>query len=177
MKIISHPVTAAQRGRDLTLVWGVHDFPTGKIMVALSAEGLCAIGINCRDEYLQKHFPRAYLVEDQKITQKVAREVAKLWPRKMDQISVPLVLYGTPFQIKVWKALLKIKCGQTVTYGDIAKKLGSPAAVRAVGSAVGKNNLSIIVPCHRVVNKQSAIVNYGWGAAQKKALLKGEGVL
>jgi len=177
MKIITHPVTAARRGCDLTLVWGVHDFPTGKIMVALSAEGLCAVGINCRDEYLQKHFPRAYLIEDQKITRAAAKEVAGLWPRKMDQISIPLVFYGTPFQIKVWKALLKIKCGTTVTYGDIAKKIGSPSAVRAVGSAVGKNNLSIIVPCHRVVNKQSAVVNYGWGAAQKKALLKGEEAL
>lgn len=177
MKIITHPVTAAARGRDLTLVWGVHDFPTGKIMVALSSEGICAIGINCRDEYLQKHFPKANLIEDQKITEKAAREIARLWPHRMDQISMPLVLYGTLFQIKVWKALLKIKCGTTVTYGDIAKKIGSPAAVRAVGSAVGKNNLSILVPCHRVVNRQSGVVNYGWGAAMKKALLKGEGVL
>jgi len=177
MKIITHPVTAAARGRGLTLVWGVHDFPAGKIMVALSSEGLCAIGIGCRDDYLQKHFPRANLIEDQAITRKAAREIAGLWPRKMDQFSIPLVLYGTPFQIKVWKALLKIKCGTTATYGDIAKKIGSPAAVRAVGSAVGKNHLSILVPCHRVVNRQSRIVNYGWGAAMKKALLKGEGVL
>jgi O-6-methylguanine DNA methyltransferase len=177
MKIITRPVTAAARGRDMTLVWGVHDFPTGKIMLALSAEGVCAIGLGCRDDYLRKHFPKANLVEDPKVTERAARELARLWPHKMDRFSYPLVLYGTPFQIKVWKALLKIKSGTTVSYGDIARKIGAPAAVRAVGSAVGRNHLSILVPCHRVVNRQSRIVNYGWGPALKKALLKGEGIL
>lgn len=177
MKIISHPSTRAQRGRNLTLVWGVHDFPTGQILIALSAEGLCWLGIGCGEKDLAKNWPGANLVQDPKVTQKAAKEIAKLWPHKMDQLSVPVVLYGTDFQLKVWKALLKIKCGKTVTYGDIARKIGQPAAVRAVGFAVGRNTVSIIVPCHRVVNLQSHIVNYGWGAAAKKALLKGEGAL
>jgi AraC family transcriptional regulator, regulatory protein of adaptative response / methylated-DNA-[protein]-cysteine methyltransferase len=177
MKIITHPATLATRGRKLTLVWGVHDFALGKVLVAMSAEGLCWLGINCGEKELAKNWPGANLIEDQKITAKPAKEIAKLWPAKLDQLSVPVVLYGTPFQLKVWKELLKIKSGKTVTYGAIAKKIGKPTAVRAVGSAVGKNTVSIIVPCHRVLNLQSGIVNYAWGPAVKKALLKGEGVL
>lgn len=177
MKIISHPASRTVRGRNLTLVWGVHDFPTGEILIALSAEGLCWLGIGCGEKELAKNWPGAHLVEDHKVTQKTAKEIGRLWPHKMDQLSIPLVLYGTSFQLKVWKALLKIKCGKTVTYGDIAKKIGHPAAVRAVGSAVGRNTVSIIVPCHRVVNRQAGIINYGWGAAAKQALLEGEGVL
>ena len=84
------------------------------------------------------------------------------------------MLYGTAFQLKVWKELLAIKSGATVTYEHIAKKIGKPKAVRAVGSAVGKNTVSIVVPCHRVVNKSSSKISYGWGPAVKKALLKGE---
>lgn len=177
MKVIAKPLPKAARGRGLTLVWGVHPFPTGKILVALSAEGLCWLGINCGRDRLAKEWPGAQLVEDEKVTAKAAKEIAKLWPGNMDKISVPLVLYGTPFQLKVWKELLKIKPGKLVTYGDIAKKIGKPAAVRAVGSAVGRNTLSIVVPCHRVVNKDGGIVNYGWGPAMKKSLLKGEGAI
>jgi AraC family transcriptional regulator, regulatory protein of adaptative response / methylated-DNA-[protein]-cysteine methyltransferase len=174
MKVIARPASKTQRGRDLTLVWGVHPFPVGKILVAMSAEGLCWLGINCGREALAKNWPGAELVEDQKVTRKVAGEIAKLWPAKLDRLSVPLVLYGTPFQLKVWKELLTIKSGKLTTYEAVAKKIGKPKAVRAVGSAVGRNTVSIVVPCHRVVNKAPGRVNYGWGAAVKLALLKGE---
>lgn len=176
MKIITRPSTRATRGRNLTLVWGTHDFPTGRIQVALSAEGLCWIGLDCGVEVLKKNWPGANLVEDPKTTEKTARAIAKGWPRSFDALPVPLVLYGTPFQIKVWKELLKIKSGDTVTYQHIARKLGNPQGMRAVGGAVGKNPVSIVVPCHRVINKDGGKINYGWGPAAKKALLKGEGV-
>ncbi len=179
MKIITHTTTRAARGKGLTLVWGVHDFAMGKILVAMSAEGVCWIGLNCGEKDLAKNWPGANLIEDAKITAKPARDIAaawkKGWPQHAAEISVPLVLYGTAFQIKVWKELLKIKSGKTLTYGDIARKLGKPAAVRAVGSAVGKNTLSVIVPCHRVVNTSGSKVSYVWGPALKKALLKAEG--
>jgi len=179
MKIITHITTRAARGKGLTLVWGMHDFAMGKMLVAMSAEGVCWIGLNCGEKDLAKNWPGANLIEDAKITTKPARDIAaawkKGWPQHAAEISVPLVLYGTAFQIKVWKELLKIKSGKTLTYGDIARKLGKPAAVRAVGSAVGKNTLSVIVPCHRVVNTSGSKVSYAWGPALKKALLKAEG--
>jgi AraC family transcriptional regulator of adaptative response/methylated-DNA-[protein]-cysteine methyltransferase len=174
MKVIQHPASRTTRGRNLTIVWGVHSFPVGKILVALTAEGLCWLGINCGEAKLRENWKGAEFVEDKALTAKAAREIAKLWPDSLHKLSVPVVLYGTPFQLKVWRELLKIRSGATVTYEHIARKIGKPKAVRAVGSAVGKNTVSIVVPCHRVVNKSSGRINYGWGPSVKKALLKGE---
>ncbi|MEZ0259669.1 MAG: methylated-DNA--[protein]-cysteine S-methyltransferase [Alphaproteobacteria bacterium] len=176
MKVITKPASKAQRGRGLTIVWGEHPFPVGKIMVGLTAEGICWLGINCPYEKFAANWRGANLIEDNKLTKKAAAEIAKLWPDKLNKLSIPLVLYGTPFQLKVWKELLKIKSGDTCTYNDVAKAIGKPKAFRAVGSAVGRNTVSIVVPCHRVLNKDGKKVNYGWGAGVKKALLKGEGV-
>lgn len=174
MKIIAKKSSKTARGRNLTLVWGIHDFPAGKILVALSHEGLCWLGVNCGESALKANWPGANLIEDEKMTARVAREVAKKWPKSFDGLSVPVVLYGTEFQLKVWKELLKIQSGKTTTYEAVAKKIGKPSAVRAVGSAVGKNTVSIIVPCHRVINKSGSRVNYAWGPSVKLALLKGE---
>lgn len=174
MKVITKTAARATRGKHLTICYGIHDFPVGKILVAMTADGLCWLGINCGRDTLAKNWKGAELVEDKAVTLKAAKEVAKLWPSKLDKLSVPVVLYGTAFQLKVWKELLKIKSGATVTYEDIARKIGKPKAVRAVGSAVGKNTVSIVVPCHRVVNKTGNKISYGWGPAVKKALLKGE---
>ncbi|MCE9508603.1 MAG: methylated-DNA--[protein]-cysteine S-methyltransferase [Alphaproteobacteria bacterium] len=174
MKVIPHLASRAARGKNLTICYGIHDFPVGKILVALTAEGICWLGINCTEATLRDNWKGAEFVEDAKVTARAAREIARRWPEKLGQLSIPVVLYGTAFQLKVWKELLKIKSGSTVTYEQIAQKIGSPKAVRAVGSAVGKNTVSIVVPCHRVVNKASGKVNYGWGPAVKKALLKAE---
>lgn len=177
MKVIRHVSTKAARGRGLTLVWGKHPFPEGDILVALSAEGLCWLGINCGVEALRRNWPGAELVEDQGVTRKAAADVARLWPKRLDDLSVPVVLYGTAFQIKVWDRLLKIPAGRTETYVQVARKIGAPAASRAVGSAVGRNPVSIVVPCHRVVNTGGGRVSYGWGARVKLALLAGEGAV
>lgn len=81
---------------------------------------------------------------------------------------------GTPFQKQVWKALLKIKRGQTKTYTDIAKMIGKPTAVRAVASAIAKNNIAILVPCHRVIRNDGTLGEYRWGKELKKKLLQSE---
>jgi AraC family transcriptional regulator of adaptative response/methylated-DNA-[protein]-cysteine methyltransferase len=174
MKVIQHTASRAARGRNLTIVYGIHTFPTGKILVAMTAEGLCWLGINCGEAKLRENWKGAELIRDDAFTAKTAKEIGKRWPDSLEKLSVPVVLYGTVFQLKVWKELLKIKSGSTVTYHDIARKIGKPKAVRAVGSAVGKNTVSIVVPCHRVINKNASRVNYGWGPAMKLALLKGE---
>ncbi len=83
---------------------------------------------------------------------------------------------GTPFQIKVWKALLKIKSGTTKTYAEVAKMIGKPAAVRAVASAIAKNNIAILVPCHRVIRSDGTIGEYRWGKELKRKLLQSEGI-
>jgi AraC family transcriptional regulator of adaptative response/methylated-DNA-[protein]-cysteine methyltransferase len=174
MKVIPHLASRAGRGKNLTICYGIHDFPVGKILVALTAEGICWLGINCGSGKLRDNWKGAEFIEDAKVTARAAKEIARLWPEKLEQLSIPVVLYGTEFQLKVWKELLRIKSGATVTYEQVAKKIGKPGAARAVGSAAGKNTVSIVVPCHRVVNKASGRVNYGWGPVVKKALLKGE---
>lgn len=176
MKVIFKKAPKASRGRNLTLVWGVHDFPTGKILVALSHEGLCWAGLDCGIKALEKCWPGANLIEDCEITAPVAREVARLWPQKLEALSVPVVLYGTEFQLKVWREILRINPGATATYAAIARKIGNPQATRAVGTATGANPVSVVVPCHRVVNTSGGKVSYGWGPALKKALLQTEGV-
>ena len=174
MKVITKTASKSTRGNGKTIVWGIHNFPVGKILVAQTSDGICWLGINCGVEKLRANWKGAELVEDKAVTTKAAKEIGKLWPDNLEKLSIPLVLYGTEFQLKVWKELLKIKSGSTVTYEYIAKKIGKPKAVRAVGSAVGRNTISIVVPCHRVVNKSSGRINYGWGPEVKKALLKGE---
>jgi methylated-DNA-[protein]-cysteine S-methyltransferase len=85
---------------------------------------------------------------------------------------VPLKLQGTPFQQRVWQALRGIACGTTVSYGEIARWLGAPRSVRAVGAAIGRNPISIIVPCHRVVGSGGALTGYAGGLDRKQALLE-----
>lgn len=85
-----------------------------------------------------------------------------------------MVFTGTPFQVSVWNELLKIKKGETKTYSDIALSIGHPKAVRAVGTAIGRNKISYIIPCHRVIQKSGALGNYRWGISIKEALLKDE---
>ncbi|MES2623367.1 MAG: MGMT family protein [Patescibacteria group bacterium] len=85
-------------------------------------------------------------------------------------------MQGTPFQQKVWKALLKIKKGQTKTYSQVAEMIGMPTAVRAVASAIARNNIAILIPCHRVIRSDGKIGEYRWGSQMKRDLLQSEGI-
>ena len=91
-----------------------------------------------------------------------------------DTSNINIVLDGTEFEIKVWQAILTIPFGHTATYSDIANLVGMPKAVRAVASAVGRNKISYLIPCHRIVRKSNEIYNYRWGSKFKKALLEWE---
>lgn len=100
------------------------------------------------------------------------RQVRSYFSGQQDKFDIPLQLYGSPFQMAVWKYLLTIPAGTTSTYGRVAAGCGYPRAVRAVGSAVGSNPVSVIVPCHRVLPAGGGIGNYGGGADKKEYLLK-----
>ena len=93
----------------------------------------------------------------------------------MSSNEIVLHLYGTDFQIKVWRALLEIPFGNTSTYSDIAKAINNPRALRAVGTAIGRNPVAILVPCHRVLRSDGGIGGYYWGIEKKKILLEWEG--
>ena len=114
-------------------------------------------------------------MRDQATTADYVRRGFELAERSSEPL--PLLLRGTNFQIKVWEALLRIPFGHVVSYQAIASAVGQPRAVRAVGAAVGRNNISWLIPCHRVILSTGVVHNYRWGAAQKRKLLTLESAL
>lgn len=150
------------------------DTPLGPMLLARTARGLAGVWFEG-----QKDHPgelKAPVIHDDPILCAAAAQLADYFSGRSERFDVPLDLHGTPFQLGVWKALLGIGQGHTRSYGDIARQLGSPKAVRAVGSAVGKNPVSVIVPCHRVLGTDGTLTGYAGGVDRKRALLTLEGV-
>lgn len=150
----------------------------GSILVAASARGVCAIFLGDDPEALvqalQQRFPRAELVgADPGFEELVARVVGLVEAPRLG-LNLPLDLQGTVFQQRVWQALAAIPPGETATYGEIARRIGAPAAVRAVARACGANPLAVAIPCHRVVRLDGDLAGYRWGVARKRALLERE---
>jgi methylated-DNA-[protein]-cysteine S-methyltransferase len=147
--------------------------PLGRITLARTATGLAGAWFEG-----QKHHPGAIEAPerpDDALLQRAAGELTEFFAGQREHFDVPLDLQGTSFQRSVWQQLLRITAGTTRTYGEIAKALGSARAVRAVGGAVGRNPLSVIVPCHRVVGSDGSLTGYAGGVDRKRALLQLEG--
>ncbi len=161
-----------------TIFYGVHPSPFGRYLLALTPRGeVCALtfvgssGIRNILARLKKHQNAEKLVRDEKWTRMIANTI--FTPRKKSA-TIPIVLYGTDFEMSVWNALLQIAEGQVMTYSQIAEKIKSPKATRAVGTACGKNAIAYLIPCHRAVPKGRGIGRYRWGVNRKKALLAWE---
>ncbi len=151
--------------------------PLGPLRLARSATGLCGAWF----EQGQKHAPapKRFAVEDHQpddsLLQLACQQMQAYFAGDLQVFKLPLDLSsGTPFQQAVWRALLTIPAGQTRSYQDLAIALGKPSAARAVGTAVGRNPLSIIVPCHRVLGSKGQLTGYAGGLWRKQALLQGE---
>ncbi|MDP1742769.1 methylated-DNA--[protein]-cysteine S-methyltransferase [Polaromonas sp.] len=156
-----------------------YDSPLGSIIIAATAKGLAGLWFDG-----QRHLPVELAGPviwpanpDHPVLQEVIRQLTDYFAGQRTQFDVPLDLaYGTAFQQSVWQALLKIPQGGTASYGEVSRRIGKPAAVRAVGAAVGRNPVSIIVPCHRVMGAGGALTGYAGGLERKSALLQLEGV-
>lgn len=170
-------------GRGVIIYYGFHPTIIGEILVGQTDRGVCFLGFlmdGGRDVPLEKmkdHLPHAHYVHDDEATKTAAAQIMDIWRGAEMKAKLALDLHGTNMQIQVWQALLRIPCGEIVTYTDIAKEIGKPTAARAVGNAVGANPVSLLVPCHRVIRATGIIDNYGWGSPRKKLLLGMEGVL
>lgn len=166
------------RGAGMTICHGVHETPLGTVLVGRMDQFLCWLGIVTGEdkpvEILAGDWPGAMLVPDQKGTAPMVAAAVEFWQRRGGAFAFPLLLVGTEFQLSVWETLLKIPSGTRATYQNVAEAIGAPAAVRAVGSAVGANPVSLLIPCHRVVRKGGDIINYRWGAEMKTRLLEAE---
>lgn len=144
--------------------------PLGPLLLARTANGLAGAWFTG-----QKHHPEPFTAvrrPDDALLRRAADRLHAYFAGEPVVFDVPLDLHGTPFQRSVWAALQRIPTGATVTYGDIAKSVGSPTAVRAVGGAVGRNPLTVIVPCHRVVGTDGSMTGYAGGVERKVALLR-----
>jgi AraC family transcriptional regulator of adaptative response/methylated-DNA-[protein]-cysteine methyltransferase len=163
-------------GAGLTIRYGFHPSPFGTALVMASERGLAGLAFADPGEEpaaladMRGRWPKASFVEDAARTAPLARRIfdSKLW--RADR-PLRVVLIGTDFEVRVWDTLLKIPMGRATTYSDIAAKIGADKAARAVGAAVGKNPISFVVPCHRVLGKSGDITGYHWGLTRKRAML------
>ena len=164
-------------GANLTINYSLTDSPFGKIIVASTPKGICHMHFE-EDEakalaLLQSRFPHAvYRQTSDKFQQDALFIFREDW-KQLDKIKLHLA--GTPFQIKVWESLLNIPMGALSTYGDIAKDIGHPKAARAVGTAIGRNPVAFLIPCHRVIQSSGKIGGYMWGSEKKTAIIGWEG--
>jgi AraC family transcriptional regulator, regulatory protein of adaptative response / methylated-DNA-[protein]-cysteine methyltransferase len=163
-------------GAGLTISYGFHPSPFGCALVMATERGLAGLAFADPGEEhaaladMRSRWPQANYVEDTTRTAPLARRIfdSKLW--RSDR-PLRVVLIGTDFEVRVWETLLRIPMGRATTYSDIAMKVRAPKAARAVGAAVGKNPISFVVPCHRVLGKSGDITGYHWGLTRKRAML------
>ncbi len=167
-------------GAGLVLRWGIHATPFGEALFAITERGLCALsfleeGSRSRAvSDLQARWPEATLVEASIQSEPFALEVVSRMLGTAHQ-PLALLLKGSPFQVKVWQALLAIPEGRVASYQGLARLAGSPNGSRAVGSALAMNPIGYLIPCHRVIRATGAVGEYHWGNVRKWALLGVEG--
>ena len=151
--------------------------PFGPLVAAATSEGICLLEFTDRRmidhqfSRLRKYFQCAIIPGENKHIVQLRKELKEYFEGKRETFSLPLVYPGSPFEQKVWNTLLKIPYGSTVSYEDIAKKIGVPKSSRAVGRANGFNRIAIVIPCHRVINKSGELGGYGGGLWRKRMLL------
>lgn len=161
-------------GEHLTINYSIAETPFGPVLVASTNKGICHMafvdeGIDTAFEHLKNQFPNAAYKQILDLNQQNALFVFNQDWNKMDEIK--LHLKGTDFQLKVWETLLKVPSGGLTTYGDLAIKAGHEGAYRAVGTAVGKNPVAFLIPCHRVIKSTGELGNYHWGENRKNMIV------
>jgi AraC family transcriptional regulator of adaptative response/methylated-DNA-[protein]-cysteine methyltransferase len=165
-------------GANAAIRFAVGQSSLGSILVAQSKRGVCAILLGDDPEKLvrdlQDQFLRADLIGGDESFEKLVAQVVGFVEAPQRGLKLPLDLQGTAFQERVWQALRKIPVGTTVSYADIAKRIGKPKAVRAVAQACGANHLAVAIPCHRVVRRDGDLSGYRWGVDRKRELLERE---
>jgi len=166
------------RGAGVTIRYGIHSTPFGKCLIGTTERGICHLGFVQTGEgeaidNLVADWKQARMIEDYKSTVTLIEPIFDLRYNHHGK-PLPVHLRGTNFQLKVWEALLQIPAGEVTTYAGLAARIGSPGAMRAVGTAVGHNPIAVLIPCHRVIRKVGEFGNYRYGALRKKALLARE---
>ena len=163
-------------GAGLMLRYGFHPSPFGEAILVATERGVAGIGfVDGGDRPaaladMRRRWPKAEYAEHGPGTAPLARRVFEPSTWRAEE-PLRVVLIGTDFEVRVWRTLLRIPFGQATTYSEIANRIGRPSAARAVGAAVGKNPVSFVVPCHRVLGRSGALTGYHWGLTRKRAIL------
>ena len=158
------------------------DSRIGRIYVASTDEGVCKISVpkeTRKDffDWLKQHFDVDAIIDNRSRNKDVIDQLTRYFNGKLAKFTCPIDLMGTPFQVRVWKELTKIQYGSTITYKSLSKRASAPKAFQAVGRANGANPLPIIIPCHRVLGSNGALVGYSCGIKTKEFLLRLEGAI
>jgi AraC family transcriptional regulator of adaptative response/methylated-DNA-[protein]-cysteine methyltransferase len=168
-------------GAGWTLTAGLAESPFGKCLIAQGARGICFLAFAEKGgekkawAELEKEWPRAEVKRDDAVAQRLAAEIfvepGRNGRQPEQRETLRAWVKATPFQARVWRALMQVPEGTLVTYGDLAEAIGQPGASRAVGSAVGANPVAYLIPCHRVIRTTGVVGDYRWGAERKQALV------
>jgi AraC family transcriptional regulator of adaptative response/methylated-DNA-[protein]-cysteine methyltransferase len=164
------------KGEGIVIRYAFHASPFGYALVMMTERGLAGLAFADPGRELpaladmKARWPRATYVEDEAATAPYARRIFDRTTWRPDQ-PLRIFMIGSDFEIRVWETLLKLPLGKATTYSDIAAHIGKPAAARAVGAAVGKNPISFVVPCHRVLGKGGGLCGYHWGLTRKRAII------
>jgi len=167
------PGDYARGGRGLVIDYGFADCPFGRVLTMETEKGLCGLAFGDEGEEdamlndMTARWPRAQYRENPERAAATAKSIFE----HDGKAEIGLHLLGTPWQIQVWQALLAIPSGKVATYGAIATRMGDAKASRAVGTAVGRNPISWLIPCHRVLGSNGALTGYHWGVTRKRAML------
>lgn len=170
------PLCAIREEDVLSVRFGFGPTPFGRALVAWTEGGVCHLAFATASDAgmvqaLQQAWPKAVLVPDDPAATTL---LARALERAAQTGTLNLVVRGTPFQIRVWEALLRTQPGEVLTYGELAQRIGAPRAARAVGSALAANEIGWLIPCHRVVRTGGQVGHYRWQAERKAAMLDWE---
>jgi len=169
------PAEWGPRGRGADIRYTIVDSPFGRMLVAVTARGICALSMHHSDAFqeaeLRRDFRAAKVSRDDAAARPAAEAVLRYLGGETPRCEAALEVSGTPFQLSVWRELCAIPEGATRSYGEIAARIGRPSAARAVGHANGLNPVSILIPCHRAIGANGKLTGYRWGLETKKKLL------
>ena len=172
------PATYSRGGRGVNISYTIVDSSMGRLLVAVTERGVCAVRMSDDDAELEKdlraEFPHAEIDRDDSALREPVEKILNHLDKNEPCLDLPLDIRATAFQRQVWEKLREIPYGETVSYADVAKALGKPGAVRAVGRACATNPVALVIPCHRVVREDKSLGGYRWGLDRKKRILEHE---
>jgi len=172
------PKIYAKKGKNMTINYTITDCDLGRLLVARTEKGVCAVTFGDDEKTLKENlfneYENAEIAENNADLKDYVAAILANLAGKNKTLDLPLDLQATAFQMRVWEALRKIPYGETVSYSDVAEKLGNKNAVRAVATACASNRVALVIPCHRVVGKSGDLSGYRWGVERKKQILEKE---